>query len=72
MRVSRTCHLCEAMCGLTLTIDRDRVTDIRADADDVFWRGHICPKARALREIHGHGLAISSPLLSRADEIVKQ
>ena len=52
MRVSRTCHLCEAMCGLTLTVDRDRVTDIRADADDVFSRGHICPKALALREIH--------------------
>jgi len=40
------------MCGLMLTVDGDRVTDIRGDADDVFSRGHICPKALALREIH--------------------
>jgi hypothetical protein len=35
-----------------LTIDGDRVTDIRGDADDVLSRGHLCPKALALREIH--------------------
>src|SRR2546423_12542417 len=52
IRVFRTCHLCEAMCGLTLTVDHDRVMDIRGDTDDVFSRGHICPKALALREIH--------------------
>src|SRR6266536_5393230 len=52
MRVARTCHLCEAMCGLMLTVDGNRMTDIRGDADDVLSRGHICPKALALREIH--------------------
>src|ERR1044071_3081004 len=52
MRVARTCHLCEAMCGLMVTIDGTRVTDIRGDADDVLSRGHICPKAFALREVH--------------------
>src|SRR5215216_2334402 len=44
MRVARTCHLCEAMCGLMLTVDGDRVTDVRGDADDVLSRGHICPR----------------------------
>jgi anaerobic selenocysteine-containing dehydrogenase len=52
MRVARTCHLCEAMCGLMLTVDGDRLTDIRGDTDDVLSRGHLCPKALALREIH--------------------
>lgn len=47
-----TCHLCEAMCGLRVTIDSGRVIQIRGDRDDVFSRGHICPKGPALRELH--------------------
>src|SRR5262245_7675860 len=46
-----TCNLCDAMCGLDVTIDGNRVTDIRADPEDVFSRGHICPKGPALREL---------------------
>jgi anaerobic selenocysteine-containing dehydrogenase len=48
----RTCNLCEAMCGLTMTVDGGRITDVRGDADDVFSRGHICPKGPALREVY--------------------
>jgi anaerobic selenocysteine-containing dehydrogenase len=51
-RAFRTCHLCEAMCGLTLTREGGRVTAIEGDADDVFSHGHICPKGPALRELH--------------------
>src|SRR5579862_8742853 len=46
-----TCNLCEAMCGLNITVEGNRVTDIRANPDDVFSRGHICPKGPALREV---------------------
>jgi anaerobic selenocysteine-containing dehydrogenase len=48
----RTCNLCEAMCGLAMTVDGGRVTDVRGDADDVFSRGHICPKGPAMRDLH--------------------
>ena len=48
----RTCTLCEAMCGLVITTDGDRVTDIRGDADDPLSKGHICPKAVALQDVH--------------------
>src|SRR5437870_10014008 len=48
---SVTCNLCEALCGLRVTVEGERVTEIRANPDDVFSRGHICPKAFALREI---------------------
>jgi anaerobic selenocysteine-containing dehydrogenase len=48
----RTCHICEAMCGLVITTEDRRITDIRADEQDVFSRGHICPKGAALRELH--------------------
>lgn len=40
----RVCPLCEATCGLTLTIEGTRVTGARGDRDDVFSRGFICPK----------------------------
>jgi anaerobic selenocysteine-containing dehydrogenase len=48
----RTCNLCEAMCGLAMTIEGGRVTGVRGDDDDVFSRGHICPKGPAMRELH--------------------
>ncbi|MRG90819.1 molybdopterin-dependent oxidoreductase [Polyangium spumosum] len=47
----RTCNLCEAMCGLRVTVEDNRVVDIRGDRDDVFSRGHICPKGPAMREL---------------------
>ncbi|WP_188187803.1 molybdopterin-dependent oxidoreductase [Nonomuraea sp. SYSU D8015] len=46
------CNLCEAMCGLRITLAGDRITDIRGDEEDPFARGHICPKAIALRDVH--------------------
>ncbi len=48
----RTCTLCEAMCGIVVEHDGDRVLSIRGDADDPFSAGHICPKAAALADIH--------------------
>jgi anaerobic selenocysteine-containing dehydrogenase len=48
----RTCNLCEAMCGMVVTLDGGAITDIRGDRDDVLSRGHICPKGPALRELY--------------------
>ncbi|MBZ0114268.1 MAG: molybdopterin-dependent oxidoreductase, partial [Thermoanaerobaculia bacterium] len=48
----RSCNLCEAMCGLEITVADDEVVSIRGDKADPFSRGHICPKAVALQDIH--------------------
>ena len=48
----RTCNLCEAMCGMVVTVDGGAITDIRGDRDDVFSHGHICPKGPAMRELY--------------------
>lgn len=48
----RVCHLCEAMCGLVIQTEGDTVVDIRGDRDDPLSRGHVCPKAVALKDIH--------------------
>ena len=46
------CNLCEAICGLVITLDGDRITDVRGNPDDPLSRGHVCPKAIALQDIH--------------------
>ncbi len=46
------CNLCEAICGLEITLDQGRITGIRGNPDDPLSRGHICPKAVALQDIH--------------------
>ena len=48
----RTCTLCEAMCGIVVTTTGGAVSEIRGDPDDPFSRGHICPKAVALKDVH--------------------
>src|ERR1700755_1607709 len=47
----RNCRLSEAICGIEITRDGDRL-NIRGDKDDPFSRGYICPKAVALQDIH--------------------
>ena len=46
--VFRTCPLCEATCGLEITVVGDTVTRIRGDRNDVFSKGFICPKGSTL------------------------
>jgi len=46
------CNLCEAVCGLKLTIEDGAVTNIRGNEDDPLSRGHICPKGVALADIY--------------------
>ena len=50
--VFRTCPLCEATCGLELSVRGKRVEKVRGDKDDVFSRGYLCPKGAALGELH--------------------
>ncbi len=47
----RTCNLCEAMCGLEIQYQDREVLTIKGDKQDPFSRGHICPKAVALKDI---------------------
>ena len=47
----RSCNLCEASCGLEITVEAGRVTGIRGDADDPFSQGYLCPKGVALQDL---------------------
>lgn len=48
----RACHLCEAICGLLIETRGAEIVSIKGDPDDPLSRGHICPKAVALKDIH--------------------
>lgn len=48
----RACHICEALCGLRIETEGQRVVSIRPDDEDPFSRGHICPKGVAIQDIH--------------------
>ncbi|MGA4788151.1 MULTISPECIES: molybdopterin oxidoreductase family protein [Nocardia] len=50
--VSRQCTLCEAHCGIRVTVEDDRVVRIEGDPDDVLSQGYICPKATAMGALH--------------------
>ncbi|HEV3056128.1 MAG TPA: molybdopterin-dependent oxidoreductase [Solirubrobacteraceae bacterium] len=63
----RTCPLCEATCGLTVTVDGDQVTAVRGDADDVFSHGFLCPKGVALEQLHNDPDRIETPLIKQPD-----
>jgi anaerobic selenocysteine-containing dehydrogenase len=58
----RTCNLCEAMCGLEIEHDAGQVVAIRGDKDDPLSRGHICPKAVALQDLHADADRLRLPV----------
>src|ERR1700751_2628950 len=59
----RTCPLCEAMCGLEIHVKNGRVTSIRGNRDDVWSRGHICPKGVSLAALHDDPDRIRAPMV---------
>ena len=65
----RTCPLCEAGCGLEITVKRgpqgETVTRIRGDMADVFSHGFICPKGSTLKQLHDDPDRVRRPLVKR-------
>jgi anaerobic selenocysteine-containing dehydrogenase len=61
----RTCPLCEAGCGLAITVKDNEVTHIRGDMQDVFSKGFICPKGSTLKQLHYDEDRLLTPLIKR-------
>jgi anaerobic selenocysteine-containing dehydrogenase len=58
-----TCPLCEAMCGLEIQVEGGQVASIRGNRDDVWSRGHICPKGATLGSLHEDPDRIRRPMI---------
>ncbi|KMS73297.1 molybdopterin-binding oxidoreductase [Streptomyces viridochromogenes] len=65
----RICPLCEATCGLALTIEGAEVTRARGDRDDVFSKGFICPKGASFGAVDGDPDRLRTPLVRRDGEL---
>jgi anaerobic selenocysteine-containing dehydrogenase len=61
----RTCPLCEAGCGLEITVRNGQVQRIRGDQSDVFSHGYICPKGSTLKQLHDDPDRLRRPLVKR-------
>ncbi|MDE0805056.1 MAG: molybdopterin-dependent oxidoreductase, partial [Acidimicrobiales bacterium] len=67
--LARTCPLCEAGCGLSVTIRGSEVTRVRGDLLDVFSHGYLCPKGSTLRQLHDDPDRLREPLVRRGDRL---
>ncbi len=68
-RLFHTCTLCEAACGVELTVARQggrrRVVRVRGDREDPFSQGFACPKAAAIPALMDDPDRVRMPLRRR-------
>ncbi|MFA9429067.1 molybdopterin-dependent oxidoreductase [Egicoccus sp. AB-alg2] len=67
----RTCPLCEATCGLRLTLDDDRVVRVEGDPEDVLSHGYLCPKGARIGEVHADPDRLTRPRVRRDGQLVE-
>lgn len=58
----RTCHICEANCGVLVEVEGREILSIRGNPDHVLSRGHICPKATALADLQNDPDRLRHPM----------
>jgi anaerobic selenocysteine-containing dehydrogenase len=59
---ARTCHICEANCGVLVELDGRKVVSIKGNPDHVLSRGHICPKATAIADLQDDPDRLRNPM----------
>src|SRR6478752_393562 len=62
------CNLCEAICGLRITLEDGVVTGVRGNLDDPLSRGHICPKGVSIGDVHADPDRLRRPVRRVTDE----
>jgi anaerobic selenocysteine-containing dehydrogenase len=65
------CNLCEAICGLELTLTDGAVSAIRGNPADPLSRGYICPKGVALADVYDDPDRLRRPVVRRGDDWVE-
>jgi anaerobic selenocysteine-containing dehydrogenase len=68
--VYRTCPLCEATCGLELTVEDGAIVGVRGDAADVFSAGFLCPKGAALGQLDADPDRLRTPRIRRDGKLL--
>jgi anaerobic selenocysteine-containing dehydrogenase len=65
---TRTCNLCECMCGLQVPVVDGVVGTIRGDRDDVWSHGYLCPKGTTLGHLHHDPDRLRRPMVRDGDQ----
>ncbi len=63
----RACNLCEAICGLEITLANGAIVDLRGDALDPLSHGHVCPKGSALIDLYADPDRLKTPIQRTAN-----
>jgi len=61
----RTCPICEAICGLELAIEDDRIVRVRGDKAHVLSKGFLCAKGAAFGQLVHDPDRLRRPLVRR-------
>src|SRR5512132_1506439 len=56
------CNFCDATCGIEIEYEGPRILGIRGDEQDPFSRGHVCPKAVAIKDLYEDPDRLRSPV----------
>ncbi|WP_426165024.1 molybdopterin-dependent oxidoreductase [Sandarakinorhabdus sp. DWP1-3-1] len=64
----RTCHICEANCGIVVETAGRTVLSIKGDAENPLSRGHICPKATAIADLESDPDRLRTPVKRVGDD----
>ena len=59
---ARTCHICEANCGVLMTVRGGEVVSVKGNPDHVLSEGFICPKATAIPDIQNDPDRLRRPI----------
>ncbi|WP_246383327.1 molybdopterin-dependent oxidoreductase, partial [Nocardioides stalactiti] len=65
-----TCPLCEASCGVEVTVADGRIR-VRGDRDDVLSQGFLCPKGASIGHLHDDPDRLRKPMVKRGGEHVE-
>lgn len=64
----RTCPLCEASCGLELTVREGAVALVRGDRDNALSNGFLCPKGASIGKLHADPDRLRAPMVRTGDD----
>jgi anaerobic selenocysteine-containing dehydrogenase len=59
---ARTCHICEANCGVLMTVRDGEVVSVKGNPDHVLSEGFICPKATAIPDLQNDPDRLRKPV----------
>ena len=62
-QVRTVCRCCSAACGIIVTTEGERVTDVKGDDDNPRTHGYICPKGHSMGYFHHRPDRLDFPLI---------